>query len=73
MERGDAEGLLIYGEGLDGFLPQERARTIQGADWETSLRFTVERRGDSYWAVWNARAQPAKPAVRKPDPEPDPD
>lgn len=73
LERGSAEGLLIYGEGLDGFLPQERARTIQGADWETSLRFTVERRSDSYWAVWNARAQPAKPTVRKPDPEPDPD
>lgn len=54
-----AEGLLVYGQALEGRLPEERARTVLGIDSETTIRFQVERRGDEYWAIWGKRATSA--------------
>ena len=51
-----AEGLLVHGEGLDGRLPEDKARTIHGVDPETVLSFKVEKRGDEYWAIWGKKA-----------------
>ena len=51
-----AEGLLVHGEGLDGRLPEDKARTIHGVDPETVVSFQVEKRGAEYWAVWGKKA-----------------
>jgi hypothetical protein len=58
IELGRAEGLLVYGQRLEGRLPEERASTIHGVDAETVLVFEVEQRGEEFWAVWGR-----KPAV----------
>jgi len=59
LERGGAEGLLVYGEGLDGHLPEDKARSVRGVDPETVVHFRVEQRGDEYWAVWGKKADAA--------------
>jgi hypothetical protein len=58
-ERGGAEGLLVYGERLEGSLPEDKALHVHGADPDTVLAMRVEKRGDEYWATWGGRA-PAK-------------
>jgi hypothetical protein len=50
-----AEGVLVYGERLEGHLPQEKARSVHGVDPERVLHLEVERRGDEYWAVWGRK------------------
>lgn len=47
-----AEGLLVHGVSLPDRLPEDRARTVLGIDPEAVVRFSVERRGDEYWATW---------------------
>jgi len=59
LKRGNAEGLLVHGEPMEGRLPEERARTVLGIDPETVICFRVERRGDEYWAAWGG-ARPAQ-------------
>jgi hypothetical protein len=60
LKQGGAEGLLVYGERLEGHLPEDKARTVQGVDPETVLRFKIEARGDEYWAVWGRRTERAQ-------------
>jgi len=55
LEGAGAEGLLVFGERLDGQLPEEKARSVHGVDPETVLRFKVEKQGDEYWAVWGKK------------------
>ncbi|MGQ0545719.1 MAG: hypothetical protein ACT4P3_10345 [Betaproteobacteria bacterium] len=55
LAAGRAEGLLVYGEALDGWLPQDKALTVHGVDGETVLVFRVELRGEEYWAIWGKR------------------
>lgn len=55
IERDGAEGLLVYGESLDGRLPEDKARSVHGVDPETVLRFKVEKHGEEYWAVWGKK------------------
>ena len=55
LEGAGAEGLLVFGERLDGHLPEEKARSVHGIDPETVLRFKVEKQGDEYWAVWGKK------------------
>jgi hypothetical protein len=55
LEGGAAEGLLVYGESLAGHLPEDKARSVHGVDPETVLRFTVEKHGEEYWAVWGRK------------------
>jgi len=50
-----AEGMLVYGEPLDGFLPEDRARSVHGVDPEIVLHLSIECRGDEYWAVWGRK------------------
>jgi hypothetical protein len=55
VELGRAEGLLVYGRSLDGWLPEEKRAAMHGIDANTVLSFEVEARGDEYWAVWGRR------------------
>jgi hypothetical protein len=55
-KRGDAEGLLVHGQAIEGRLPEDRAQSVHGIDPETVIRFRVERRGDEYWAAWGKAA-----------------
>lgn len=57
VERGGAEGLLVHGERLEGYLAEDKARTVHGVDPELVVRLQVQRRGDEYWAVWGGRAE----------------
>jgi hypothetical protein len=52
---GRAEGVLVYGERLEGFLPEDRTRSVHGVDPEIVLQLAIERRGDEYWAVWGRK------------------
>jgi hypothetical protein len=54
LERG-AEGLLVHGERLEGYLPEDKARTVHGIDPEAVLKFEVEKHGAEYWAVWGKK------------------
>jgi hypothetical protein len=47
----------VYGERLDGHLPEEKARSVRGVDPETVIQFKIEQRGEEYWAVWGAKAK----------------
>lgn len=55
IEQGGAEGLLAYGERLEGHQPEEKARSVHGIDPEATFRFQVEKRGAEYWAVWGKK------------------
>mgnify|MGYP000020474020 CR=1 FL=1 len=55
LERGEGEGLLIYGERRGQDVPFEEASRVSGADPYTTLRFKVEQRGEEYWAVWGGK------------------
>ncbi len=57
-ERGTAEGLLVYGERIDGSLPEDKARSVDGADPDTVLLVRVEKRAEEYWATWGGRTSP---------------
>ncbi len=59
MELGSAEGLLVYGQGITGQLPEDKAYAIHGVDAETVLRFRVEAVGGEFWAVWGQKAAAA--------------
>ena len=56
VAQGRAEGLLVYGEALAGYLPEEKAYAVHGVDPETVIVFQVERRGAEFWASWGRRA-----------------
>jgi hypothetical protein len=53
-ERGSAEVLLVYGERLDGHLPEDRA-SVSGVDPAIVVQVEVVLRGREYWAVWGGR------------------
>lgn len=55
IERGGAEGLLVYGEALEGYLPEDKAQAVHGVDAEVVLNFEVEQVGAEYWAVWGRK------------------
>jgi len=59
MEGAAAEGLLVFGERLEGHMPEEKARSVYGVDPQTVVHFKVEKRGEQYWAVWGKRANGA--------------
>jgi hypothetical protein len=50
-----AEGLLVFGQALEGRLPEEKARSVHGVDPDTLVHFTVEKRGEEFWAIWGKR------------------
>lgn len=57
LENGRAEGLLAYGEALQGFIPEDKAHTVYGIDADVVLELQVQMRGDEYWAVWGKRTR----------------
>jgi hypothetical protein len=57
IELGRAEGLLVYGQSLEGRLPEDKAAAIHGADAEAVVLFEVEERGEEYWAVWGRKLE----------------
>lgn len=57
---GEADGLLVYGERLEGRLPEERAFTVHGADARNVLIFQVTQLGENFWAIWGTAAARAK-------------
>ena len=58
VQKGEAEGILIHGARLEGVLPQERARSVDGADPAVVVKFQVVQHGAEYWAVWGSRPAP---------------
>ena len=56
-EGADAEGLLVYGERMEGTLPDDKALSVQGADPYTVLTLRVEKRAEEYWATWGGRRE----------------
>ena len=52
LERGAAEGLLIYGKRAAGAPPGDKGPRADRVDAETLLNLRVEKRGDEYWARW---------------------
>ena len=59
MQGAAAEGLLVFGDALDGRAPEEKARSVHGVDPQTVVRFSIEKRGQQYWAIWGKRASAA--------------
>ena len=55
-EGGNAEGLLVYGERMEGSLPDDKALSVLGADPYTVLTLRVEKRAEEYWASWGGGA-----------------
>lgn len=60
MAHGGARGLLVYGERLNGYIPEDRAYAVHGADPEIVLQFQVEKRGAEFWAKWGKKAASAE-------------
>jgi hypothetical protein len=54
LERGAAEGLLIYGKRAAGAPPEDKSLGADRVDAETVLNLRVEKRGDEYWASWTS-------------------
>lgn len=52
LTRGEAEGVLIYGQTQGGDLPMGEASRVSGADPNKVLRFTVKLEGEEYWGIW---------------------
>ena len=59
MERGGAEGLLVYGQRLTTHQPEDKAYAIHGVDAETVVRFEVEERDGEFWARWGRKSASA--------------
>lgn len=56
LVQGKAEGLLVYGERLDGMLPEDRVLRIDGVDPNVVLILHIERRSEEYWATWGGES-----------------
>ncbi len=55
-----AEGLLVYGERMEGCLPDDKALSVLGADPDTVLTLRVEKRAEEYWASWGGGSRAAR-------------
>lgn len=53
LKAGSALGLLVYGERLEGVLPDDRAAHVEGVEPGVVIPLQVEMRGEEYWAAWN--------------------
>jgi len=51
LERGAAEGLLVYGKRAAGAAPKDNGTSAERVDAETVLILRVEKRGEEYWAT----------------------
>lgn len=60
-----AEGLLVHGDALEGWLPEDRARSVLGVDPEALIRLDVVARGEEFWGVWGKKRGSALPQARE--------
>jgi hypothetical protein len=51
LERGAAEGLLIYGKRVAGAPPKDDGTSADRVDAESVLNLRVEKRGEEYWGT----------------------
>lgn len=51
LERGAAEGLLVYGKRAAGAAPKDNGTSAERVDAETVLSLRIEKRGEEYWAT----------------------
>jgi hypothetical protein len=51
LERGVAEGLLIYGKRVAGAPPKDNGTSTDPVDAEHVLKLSIEKRGEEYWAT----------------------
>jgi hypothetical protein len=51
LERGAAEGLLVYGKRTAGAAPKDNGTSAERVDAETVLSLRIEKRGEEYWAT----------------------
>ena len=56
LGRGEAEGLLVHGERIEGALPDDKAASVEGVDPEIVLLINVEKRAQEYWATWGKKS-----------------
>ena len=49
------EGMLVHGEALEGWLPEDRARSVQGIDLAAVIRLEVVPRGEEFWGLWGKK------------------
>jgi hypothetical protein len=40
---------------MEGYIPEDRTRSVHGVDPETVVSLKVERAGEEYWAVWGRK------------------
>ncbi len=63
LERGEAQGLLVYGKRPEESPPEEKAPGADGVDAETVLNLRVEKRGEEYWATWTEEKRPTVKSI----------
>jgi hypothetical protein len=51
LERGAAEGLLVYGKRTAGAAPKDNGTSAERVDAETVLSLRIEKRCEEYWAT----------------------
>ena len=54
LERGAAQGLLMYGTRAAGAAPKDNGTGTERVDAQTVLSLRVEKRGEEYWATCDA-------------------
>jgi hypothetical protein len=59
--RGSAKGLLVYGERVEGVLPEERAARIDGVDTGTVVAMRIEKRDAEFWGCWHGTGRELPP------------
>jgi hypothetical protein len=52
LERGAAEGLLVYGGAVAGTPTKRSGVRADRVDAQTVLKLDIEKRNDEYWATW---------------------
>ena len=57
LERGAAEGLLVYSAPPAGAAPKRNGSKADRVDAQTVLKLRIEKRDDEYWASWIPQKQ----------------
>jgi len=55
LHHAGAEGLLVQGIALEGWLPEDRARSVLGVDLSALVRLDVVANGDEFWGTWGKK------------------
>jgi hypothetical protein len=55
LHHAGAEGLLVQGTALEGWLPEDRARSVLGVDLNALIRLDVIANGEEFWGTWGKK------------------